>query len=544
MIQKHPFHLVDPSPWPLLASISAFITTTGAVIFMHNFSGGKNFLFFGFFCLIFTIFVWWRDIIREGTFEGQHTSIVQLGLRFGIILFIVSEAMLFFAFFWAFFWASLAPVPEIGSVWPPKGIETLSAWEVPFLNTVILLSSGASVTWAHHAIIAGFRKEALISLSITVALAILFTCLQLFEYFSANFTIADGIYGSTFYIATGFHGFHVFIGTCFLTVCLYRIFVYHFTKQHHFGFEAAAWYWHFVDVVWLFLFVSIYWWGNLIMLFSPLEQFEIFPLLPFRVGSLDFSFTNSGFFLLFICITYIIFTKLVYAQGHGFYVPSRWQLVFENLYAFTADMVEENMGKKGQAFIPFIFGLFSFLLLANIFGMVPYSFTVTSHLIVTFTLSTIVWVGKLCIGVKHHGIKILGVLLPSGIPFVIVPFFVVVELLSFFIPLAALGIRLFANMIAGHILLKVIVGFCWSMLLAGNFFFLAHFIPMFILFLLLFLETAVAFIQAYVFTMLTCLITGDIVRGGHLVRYSLYFSSSSVVERLAVNQDAVGSNPI
>lgn len=231
-------------------------------MFMHNFSGGKNFLFFGLFILLFTMFVWWRDVVREGTFEGQHTSIVQLGLRFGIILFIVSEAMLFFAFFWAFFWASLAPVPEIGSVWPPKGIETLSAWEVPFLNTVILLSSGASVTWAHHAIIAGYRKEAIISLTITVALAIVFTCLQLFEYISAQFTIADGIYGSTFYIATGFHGFHVFIGTCFLTVCLYRVFVYHFTKQHHFGFEAAAWYWHFVDVVWLFLFVSIYWWGN------------------------------------------------------------------------------------------------------------------------------------------------------------------------------------------------------------------------------------------------------------------------------------------
>nr|ANO44476.1 cytochrome c oxidase subunit III [Schizochytrium sp. TIO1101]QBK37923.1 cytochrome c oxidase subunit III [Aurantiochytrium acetophilum] len=262
MTQKHPFHLVDPSPWPMVASISAFITTTGGVLFMHNYNGGGSFLFFGFVMLLYTMFVWWRDVVREGTFEGQHTSIVQLGLRFGIILFIVSEAMLFFAFFWAFFWASLAPVPEIGSVWPPKGIETLSAWEVPFLNTVILLSSGASVTWAHHAIIAGYRKEAILSLSITVALAVVFTGLQLFEYKNAPFTIADGIYGSTFYMATGFHGFHVFVGTVFLTVCLYRVFAYHFTKQHHFGFEAAAWYWHFVDVVWLFLFVSIYWWGN------------------------------------------------------------------------------------------------------------------------------------------------------------------------------------------------------------------------------------------------------------------------------------------
>lgn len=251
------------------------------------------------------------------------------------------------------------------------------------------------------------------------------------------------------------------------------------------------------------------------MFFSPLEQFEIFPILSFRLGSFDLSFTNSSFFLFFICFSYIVLTKLVYFQGFGFYVPNRWQLAFESLYTFTADIVEENMGNKGQTFIPFLFGLFSFLLLANIFGIVPYSFTVTSHLIVTFTLSLIVWVGKLCVGIKHHGIKILGVLLPSGIPFAMVPFFVIVELLSFLTPLAALGIRLFANMIAGHILLKVIVGFCWTMLLAGNFFFLAHFLPIFILFMLLFLETAVAFIQAYVFTMLTCLITGDIIRGGH-----------------------------
>lgn len=262
MTQKHPFHLVDPSPWPLVASSSVFIITTGAVIYFHGFSGGGSFILFGIVLLIATIFVWWRDIIREGTFEGQHTSIVQLGLRFGIILFIVSEIIFFLAFFWAFFWASLAPVPEIGSVWPPKGIETLNAWEVPFLNTVILLSSGASVTWAHHAIVAGNRSEAIKGLGLTVLFALVFTSLQVLEYQTAGFTIADGIYGSTFYMATGFHGFHVFVGTIFLIVCLFRVLNYHFTKQHHFGFEAAAWYWHFVDVVWLFLFVSIYWWGN------------------------------------------------------------------------------------------------------------------------------------------------------------------------------------------------------------------------------------------------------------------------------------------
>lgn len=262
MSQKHPFHLVDPSPWPLVTASAAFATTTGAVMYMHGYSGGGAFLTFGLLFLVLSMAIWWRDVIREGTLEGQHTSIVQLGLRFGMILFIVSEVMFFFAFFWAFFWASLSPTPEIGSVWPPLGIEVLSAWEVPFLNTLILLSSGASVTWAHHAIVAGNRREAILALILTIAFAVVFTGLQLFEYTSASFSISDGIYGSTFFMATGFHGFHVCIGTAFLAVCLVRLIQYHFTKQHHFGFEAAAWYWHFVDVVWLFLFVTIYWWGG------------------------------------------------------------------------------------------------------------------------------------------------------------------------------------------------------------------------------------------------------------------------------------------
>jgi cytochrome c oxidase subunit 3 len=262
MSQKHPFHLVDPSPWPIVTSTAAFSVTTAAVMYMHGLNGSGSFLVFSLFFLIASMFIWWRDVVREGSFEGQHTSIVQLGLRFGMILFIASEVMFFFAFFWAFFWASLSPTPEIGSVWPPQGIEVLNAWEVPFLNTLILLSSGASVTWAHHAIVAGNRREAILALILTVSLAIVFTGLQVFEYSNAGFSISDSVYGSTFYMATGFHGFHVLIGTLFLSVCLVRLIFYHFTKQHHFGFEAAAWYWHFVDVVWLFLFISIYWWGG------------------------------------------------------------------------------------------------------------------------------------------------------------------------------------------------------------------------------------------------------------------------------------------
>lgn len=262
MTQKHPFHLVDPSPWPLRGATSAFRRTTGGVRYRHGYSGGGAVNLFGLVRLLTTRTVWWRDVIREGTFEGQHTTLVQLGLRLGRVLFIVSEVRFFFAFFWAFFWAALAPTPEIGTVWPPKGIEVLSAWEVPFLNTLILLSSGASVTWAHHARVAGHRDQAIQALRLTIILAILFTGFQGFEYVNSSFTIADGIYGATFFRATGFHGFHVFIGTCFLTICLARLVLYHFTTTHHFGFEAAAWYWHFVDVVWLFLFVSIYWWGG------------------------------------------------------------------------------------------------------------------------------------------------------------------------------------------------------------------------------------------------------------------------------------------
>ena len=263
MSQKHPFHLVDPSPWPLVGSTAAFLLTTGTVMVMHNYDGGAMMVRMGFLLLLTTFVFWWRDVIREGTFEGQHTYIVQLGLRMGMLLFIVSEVMFFFAFFWAFFWSSLAPTPEIGSVWPPKGIAVLSAWEIPFLNTLILLSSGASVTWAHHAIVSGDRVGALQGLGATIALATVFTALQAVEYVSAEFTISDSVYGSTFYMATGFHGFHVAIGTIFLAVCAARLYRYHFTTTHHFGFEAAAWYWHFVDVVWLFRFIAVYAWGGL-----------------------------------------------------------------------------------------------------------------------------------------------------------------------------------------------------------------------------------------------------------------------------------------
>nr|YP_009476697.1 cytochrome c oxidase subunit 3 [Proteomonas sulcata]AVM81190.1 cytochrome c oxidase subunit 3 [Proteomonas sulcata] len=262
IIQRHPFHLVDVSPWPLLAGQSALALTTGFVMYLQCYQGGGYVFIFGLITLVFVSFLWWRDIVREATYQGHHTKAVQAGLRWGMILFIVSEIMFFFAFFWAFFAASLSPTQEIGGVWPPPGIDVLNPWEVPFLNTVILLLSGVTCTWAHHAIIQGDRAAVNLSLTLTVALGAVFTFLQGVEYYEANFTISDGIYGSTFFLATGFHGFHVLIGSTFLVVCLIRSLNYHFTRQHHFGFEAAAWYWHFVDVVWLFLFVSVYWWGG------------------------------------------------------------------------------------------------------------------------------------------------------------------------------------------------------------------------------------------------------------------------------------------
>ncbi|MFQ5468320.1 MAG: cytochrome c oxidase subunit 3, partial [Kiloniellaceae bacterium] len=212
--------------------------------------------------VLLTMFLWWRDVVREATVEGHHTPVVQIGLRYGMALFIASEVMFFAAFFWAFFNASLFPTEATGFQWPPEGIKPFDPFEVPFLNTLILLLSGCTVTWAHHELRGGNQRNTVVGLALTVMLGILFTSLQAYEYVNAAFSFTDGIYPSTFFMATGFHGFHVIIGTCFLIVCLVRAKRGHFTPDHHFGFEAAAWYWHFVDVVWLFLFSCVYLWGS------------------------------------------------------------------------------------------------------------------------------------------------------------------------------------------------------------------------------------------------------------------------------------------
>nr|YP_010865882.1 cytochrome c oxidase subunit III [Panorpa dispergens]WGT92090.1 cytochrome c oxidase subunit 3 [Panorpa dispergens] len=257
---NHPFHLVDYSPWPLTGALGAMITVSGMVKWFHQFN--PDLLLLGLIITLLTMYQWWRDISREGTFQGLHTLVVTLGLRWGMILFIISEVFFFISFFWAFFHSSLSPAIELGAIWPPIGIYAFNPFQIPLLNTAILLSSGMTVTWAHHGLMEGNHSQTFQGLLLTVILGIYFSILQGYEYVEASFTISDSVYGSTFFMATGFHGLHVIIGTTFLLVCLIRHMFYHFSNNHHFGFEAAAWYWHFVDVVWLFLYISIYWWGS------------------------------------------------------------------------------------------------------------------------------------------------------------------------------------------------------------------------------------------------------------------------------------------
>jgi cytochrome c oxidase subunit 3 len=258
--QKHPWHLVDPSPWPALGATSALVLTVGAVLYFHG--GGPWVAVAGLLLTLLTMALWWRDVIKEATFQGFHTTPVQIGMRYGMLLFIASEVMFFVAWFWAFFNASLFPTEAMGGVWPPDGIVTFDPWNLPFLNTLILLTSGVTVTWAHHALIEGNRKHTLAGLALTIGLGLIFTGVQAFEYAHAPYGFQEGIFPTTFFMATGFHGFHVIVGTIFLIVCFFRAYKGHFKPDHHFGFEAAAWYWHFVDVVWLFLFTCIYWWGE------------------------------------------------------------------------------------------------------------------------------------------------------------------------------------------------------------------------------------------------------------------------------------------
>jgi cytochrome c oxidase subunit 3 len=259
---KHPYHLVDPSPWPLLGAFSGGALVMGIIVQAHY--GSWWLVILGLVATLATMFLWWRDVLKESRTPGIHSPVVRLGLRYGMMFFIASEVMFFVAFFWAYFHFALFPQHVSGAeraIWPPAGIHTFDPFHLPLLNTMILLLSGCTVTWAHHALLQGNRRDLVRGLALTVALGFTFTALQAWEYAAAPFAFTGGVYPSTFFLATGFHGFHVIVGTLFLAVCLFRAMRGHFTPEKHFGFEAAAWYWHFVDVVWLFLFVCIYWWG-------------------------------------------------------------------------------------------------------------------------------------------------------------------------------------------------------------------------------------------------------------------------------------------
>ena len=253
--KRHDYHIIDPSLWPFLAASSAFTMLGGSVLWFHDITPWVALL--GLTGVLYTMFVWWSDVVNEAN-TGDHTPVVRIGIRMGFILFIISEVMFFSAWFWTFFKHAIFPMQ---GQWPPEGIVTFNAWELPLINTLVLLLSGCTVTYAHHALIEGKRPALLWGLIATVALGALFTIFQAYEYSHAEFAFTGGIYGSTFFMATGFHGFHVIIGTIFLTVCLLRSRAGHFSPTRHIGFEAAAWYWHFVDVVWLFLFASVYIWG-------------------------------------------------------------------------------------------------------------------------------------------------------------------------------------------------------------------------------------------------------------------------------------------
>ncbi|NOX41477.1 MAG: cytochrome c oxidase subunit 3 [Alphaproteobacteria bacterium] len=263
-VKRHDYHILNPSIWPFLGALGGFIMLGGSVLYFHD--KGPWIALMGLALVLYVMYSWWAEVVTEAD-AGDHTPVVMIGLRYGMILFIISEVMFFVAWFWTFFKNALYPMtegyPAVDGVWPPVGIETFDPWHLPVINTLILLCSGAAATWAHHAIAhENNRKDLVRGLVLAIALGIMFTVFQAFEYSEAAFGFAGNIYGSTFFMATGFHGFHVIIGTIFLSVCLIRALNGHFTPKNHLGFEAAAWYWHFVDVVWLFLFAAIYVWGG------------------------------------------------------------------------------------------------------------------------------------------------------------------------------------------------------------------------------------------------------------------------------------------
>ena len=262
MEQKHLFHLVDQSPWPFATAFSLFFFVSGLGFYMHRISFGFFYFILGSLLLLLCAYFWFNDIIKEATCEGNHTKVVKLGLKNGFYLFLTSEFMLFFGFFWAFFHSSMCPSIEIGGHWPPMGIDVIWTWGFPFYNTLILIISGFSITWVHQSVALGNFKNSIDGFIVTISLGLLFIILQAIEYYEASYCIVDGIYGSVFYMLTGLHGSHVIIGIIFLIICFIRLIRNHFLRNHYLGLVFAIWYWHFVDIIWIILFLTVYFWGN------------------------------------------------------------------------------------------------------------------------------------------------------------------------------------------------------------------------------------------------------------------------------------------
>lgn len=260
--KRHLFHILDPSPWPIISAFSAFFFLSGLAFYMHRINFGGFFFFLSFLILLIAAFSWFLDIINEATFKGDHTMVVRIGLKNGFLLFIVSEIMLFFGFFWAFFHSSFSPAIELGGHWPPTGIPPVNFLDFPSLNTALLIVSGLSITWAHRGLALGSFSESITAFLFTIVLGSVFIFFQLIEYFDSAFDISDSVYSSTFFLLTGLHGMHVFVGASFIIFCFVRLLKNHFTMTHYLGFIFAIWYWHFVDIVWIILFIFVYCWSN------------------------------------------------------------------------------------------------------------------------------------------------------------------------------------------------------------------------------------------------------------------------------------------
>jgi heme/copper-type cytochrome/quinol oxidase subunit 3 len=259
---KHMFHVLEPSLWPFFSAFGLFFFVTGIAFSMHYVVTGYYVLIIGLLILIITSIFWFLDISREAVVKGYHTKIVRQGLKLGFLFFITSEIMLFFGFFWAFFHSALCPSIEVGTIWPPVGLRVIPVFEFPLFNTFILIISGFSVTWVHRAISLGSFKDSIDGFMITIFLGLFFVFLQGLEYYESTFNFQDGVYPSAFFMLTGLHGCHVIVGVCFLFVCFISLLNNHYLTNHYLRLVFAIWYWHFVDIVWIILFLSVYCWGS------------------------------------------------------------------------------------------------------------------------------------------------------------------------------------------------------------------------------------------------------------------------------------------